>query len=147
MTPKATGKRNTWIGPLCWMFVLALVMVLIGMLPTAWEVRAHGLTLSQSRNLTQAQVKAIIVKEAKAAHLSTANTAALLWIAKRESNYHAFSSNHGKCLGVFQLSKAMCRGWNWYDPALNTRRAIRYIHGRYKTPLKAEAFWQRHHWY
>ena len=144
MTPKATSK---WLGPFVWMLVLALFLVLIGMLPTAWEARAHGLTLPQSHHLSQAQVRSAIVAEAKAAHLSAANTSALLWIAKRESNYHAFSSNHGKCLGVFQLSRSMCKGHPWWNPAWNTRRAIRYMRGRYGSPRKAEAFWQRHFWY
>ena len=138
----AKGHRK-WLGPLVWMLVLAAFIIAVGALPT----RGYGMTLSQSRYLSQSAVRTVIVAEAKREHLSTANTAALFWIAKRESNYHAFSSNHGKCLGVFQLSKAMCRGWNWYDPALNTRRAIRYMKGRYGSPVRAEAFWQRHFWY
>ena len=144
MTPKATSK---WLGPLVWMLVLAIVLVLIGMLPTAWEVRAHGLTLAQSHHLSQAQVRAEIVAEAKRAHLSSRDTSALLSIAWSESRDHAFSSNRGRCLGCFQLSKAMCRGWNWWDPALNTRRAIKYARGRYGSPSKALAFRKRHGWY
>ena len=145
MTPKATGK---WLGPLVWMIVLAIVLVLIGMLPTAWEVRAHGLTLSQSHHLSQAQARSAIVAEAKREHLSSRDTSALLSIASAESHFHCWSVNHrGGCYGLFQLSAGMALHLPWFDPAWNTRRAIRYCKGRYGSPSKALAFRKRHGWY
>ena len=138
-----TPRKRTWLGPIVWMLVLAAFLIAVGFLPT----NADGMTYAQSRHMKPAAVRAVIRKEAKREHLSAANTSALLWIAKRESNYHAFSSNHGRCLGVFQLSRSMCKGHPWWNPAWNTRRAIRYMRGRYGSPRKAEAFWQRHFWY
>lgn len=103
-----------------------------------WPTHAHASTAS---------VKAIIRSEANRAHLGGADTAALLWIAKRESNYHPTSHSRSECHGLFQLSRGMAHGHPWRDPRWNTRRAIRYMRGRYGSPLKAKAFWLRHHWY
>jgi hypothetical protein len=141
-------KRNAWIGPIAWMaFVFVVIVGSYALTSALHPSKADGLTYTAARHMSQAAVQKVIRSEAKRAHLSKANTAALLWIARHESNFHATSSNHGRCLGVFQLSKAMCRGWNWYDPAHNTRRAIRYMKGRYGSPVRAEAFWKRHSWY
>lgn len=140
--------HRTWLDPIAWFaFVFVLIVGSYALVTALHPDRASALTYTQARHLSPAAVRAVIVKEAKAAHLSAANTAALLWIAKRESNYHATSSNHGRCLGVYQLSKSMCRRFAWWNPALNTRRAIRYCKGRYHSPVRAKAFWLKHHWY
>jgi hypothetical protein len=92
-------------------------------------------------------VKQIIAKAGHDAGLSKAEVAALLWMAKRESNYHPTSESRSECHGLFQLSKGMAHGKPWKDPAWNTKRAIKYMKGRYHGVLKAKAFWMSHHWY
>jgi hypothetical protein len=92
-------------------------------------------------------VPQIIVQVARAAHLSKAEIDGLLWIAKRESNYHPRSQSRSECHGLFQLSAGMAHGHPWTDPAWNTKRAIRYMKGRYGSVLRAKAFWSSHHWY
>lgn len=79
--------------------------------------------------------------------LSKTEVAALLWMAKRESNFHPNSESSSECHGLFQLSKGMAHGRPWRDPVWNTKRAIKYMRGRYNGVLKAKAFWARHHWY
>jgi hypothetical protein len=92
-------------------------------------------------------VRQTIVAIGRAAGLSKAEVSALLWIAKRESNYHPTSVSSGGCYGLFQLSRGMAHGHPWSDPEWNTKRAIRYMKGRYHGVLKAKAFWTSHHWY
>jgi hypothetical protein len=92
-------------------------------------------------------VKQTIAKVGHDARLSNSEVAALLWIAKRESNYHPTSVSSGGCYGLFQLSRGMAGGHPWKDPSWNTKRAIKYMKGRYHGVLKAKAFWQSHHWY
>jgi hypothetical protein len=92
-------------------------------------------------------VKQIIAKTGYAAGLSKAEVDAMLWMAKRESNYHPWSESRSECHGLFQLSKGMAHGHPWKDPAWNTKRAIKYMKGRYGGVLKAKAFWLAHHWY
>ena len=81
------------------------------------------------------------------AGLSTRQVAALLWIAKRESNFHPTSESRSECHGLFQLSKGMAHGHPWKNPTWNTKRAIKYMRGRYGGVLQAKAFWSSHHWY
>ena len=92
-------------------------------------------------------VRQTIAKVGRDAGLRQAEVDALLWVAKRESNYHPTSVSRGGCYGLFQLSRGMASGRPWKDPAWNTKRAIKYMKGRYGSVLKAKAFWQRHHWY
>jgi soluble lytic murein transglycosylase-like protein len=92
-------------------------------------------------------VRQIIAKVGSAAGLSKAEVAALLWIAKHESNYHPRSRSASGCYGLFQLSQSMAHGHPWQDPAWNTKRAIKYMKGRYGGVLRAKAFWSAHHWY
>lgn len=92
-------------------------------------------------------VPQIIAAVGYKAHLSKAEVEALLWMAKRESNYHPTSESRSECHGLFQLSKGMAHGHPWKDPIWNTKRAIKYMKGRYGGVLKAKAFWGRHHWY
>jgi soluble lytic murein transglycosylase-like protein len=92
-------------------------------------------------------VRAQVVKTGRKHGLSKKELAALLWIAKRESNFNPRSVSSAQCKGVFQLSKSMSRGHPWWKPAWNTTRAIKYMRGRYGGVLKAKAFWTRHHWY
>ena len=92
-------------------------------------------------------VRQIIAKVGRDAKLSKAQITALLWIAKRESNFHPTSVSSSGCHGLFQLSSAMVHGHPWKDPAWNTKRAIKYMKGRYGGVTQAKAFWLHHHWY
>jgi hypothetical protein len=92
-------------------------------------------------------VQQIIAKTGYAAGLSKAEVTAMLWMAKRESNYHPWSESRSECHGLFQLSKGMAHGHPWKDAAWNTKRAIKYMKGRYGGVLRAKAFWVAHHWY
>jgi len=92
-------------------------------------------------------VKQIIAKVGREKGLSKAEIAALLWMAKRESNYHPTSHSRSECHGLFQLSAGMAHGKPWKDPVWNTKRAIKYMKGRYGGVLQAKAFWMSHHWY
>ncbi len=97
-----------------------------------------------AKKLTVPQIIAKVASEAK---LSKTQIAALLWIAKHESNFHPTSASSSGCYGLFQLSSAMVSGHPWKDAAWNTRRAIRYMKGRYGGVMQAKAFWSSHHWY
>ncbi len=92
-------------------------------------------------------VRQTIAKVGRERGLSQSEIDALLWIAKRESNYHPTSVSSGGCYGLFQLSRGMAGGHPWKDAAWNTKRAIRYMKGRYGGVMKAKAFWMSHHWY
>jgi soluble lytic murein transglycosylase-like protein len=92
-------------------------------------------------------VPAIITKVGHEAGLSKAEITALLWIAKHESNFHPTSKSSSGCYGLFQLSKGMANGHPWKDATWNTKRAIKYMKGRYHGVLNAQRFWQSHHWY
>lgn len=140
MTPEGTRK---WIGPLHVSLAIFIFLCAVAFLPSP----AHAMTYKQARKVTVAQAKRVIRKEAKRAHYGKANTAALLWIAKHESGFHCWEKSHSGCCGLFQLSWGMSHRHHWWDPTWNTRRAIRYIRGRYGSPLKAKAFWLRHRWY
>jgi hypothetical protein len=48
---------------------------------------------------------------------------------------------------LFQLSKGMANGHPWKDATWNTKRAIKYMKGRYHGVLNAKRFWLSHHWY
>jgi hypothetical protein len=96
------------------------------------------------KKLTVPQIIAKVGTEAK---LSKAEITALLWIAKHESNFHPTSVSGSGCHGLFQLSSSMVAGHPWTDPNWNTKRAIKYMKGRYGGVLKAQAFWASHRWY
>jgi hypothetical protein len=120
--------------------VLRLVVV-VAVLLLLWVRVAHAAQPSVKSS------KAIIVSVAHATGYGKAQTDALLWIAKRESNYHAWSHSRSECHGLFQLSRGMAHGHPWRDPRWNTLRAIRYIRGRYGSPLRAKAHSVRYGWY
>jgi Transglycosylase SLT domain len=92
-------------------------------------------------------VRQVIAQAGRKAGLSTKEIAALIWICKRESNFHPTSHSRSGYHGLFQLSKGMAHGRPWKDPAWNTKRAIKYMRGRYGGVLKTKAFWVSHHWY
>jgi len=117
-------------------FLIALVLV--ALFPSC----ASALTPAQR------SARATVVAEAHKAGYGPINTAALVWLAKRESNYHTASrSRGGHYLGLFQLHNTMCEGKPWRDAGWNTRRAIVYIERRYHSPARAKRFWLRHGWY
>jgi soluble lytic murein transglycosylase-like protein len=99
---------------------------------------------SAAKKLT---VRQIIAKIGKDKGLSKSQVDALLWIAKHESNFHPTSKSSSGCYGLFQLSKGMAKGHPWKDPTWNTKRAIKYMKGRYGGTLQAKRFWLAHHWY
>jgi len=93
-------------------------------------------------------VRQKVAKVGRARGLSKKGVKALLWICKRESNFRPKAkSKSGTYHGLFQLSKGIVKGHPWQDPTWNTKRAIKYMKGRYGSVLKAKAFWQAHHWY
>lgn len=92
-------------------------------------------------------VPQLISKIGHQSGLSAVQISALLWIAKHESNFHPTSKSSSGCYGLFQLSASMVRGHSWKDATWNTKRAIKYMKGRYGGPVQAKAFWTRHHWY
>lgn len=94
-----------------------------------------------------ALVKWVIEETAREEGCTETEIDALLWIAYRESRYHPTSHSRSNCHGLFQLSKGMAHGKPWDDPEWNTRRAIKYMRGRYGGVLQAKAFWKAHHWY
>ena len=101
-------------------------------------------TVTVAKKLT---IRQIVAKVGRNAGLSTRQVAALLWICKRESNFHPTSESRSECHGLFQLSKGMAYGHPWKNPTWNTKRAIKYMRGRYGGVLQAKAFWSSHHWY
>jgi len=93
-------------------------------------------------------VKQTVAKVGRQRGLSKAGVAALLWICKKESNFRPKArSKSGTYHGLFQLSKGIVKGKPWQDPTWNTKRAIKYMKGRYGSVVKAKAFWMAHHWY
>ncbi len=115
---------------------IAVAPVVLPVTPPAKQAPAKKLTVRQ-----------IITKTAIAAHLSKTEIATLMWIAKRESNFHPRSESRSECHGLFQLSAGMAHGHPWRGPAWNTKRAIKYMRGRYGSVLRAKSFWLSHHWY
>lgn len=111
---------------------------------TVTPVATPTVTVTAPVKLT---VRQTIAKTGRDAGLSKSEIDALLWVAKRESNYHPTSVSRGGCYGLFQLSRGMAKGHPWKDPAWNTKRAIKYMRGRYGSVLRAKAFWASHHWY
>lgn len=141
-----------WRGPVAWAFVLwAMIVGSYLLIGVVHPELAHGLTYTQARHMSAAKVRAVIRHEAKRAHLGKADTAALVELARLESRFHATSkSRGGRCLGVMQLSRSMCRGHRWWEPAWNVRRAIRYVRyssHHYRTPRRALAFHRKRGWY
>jgi len=111
---------------------------------TAALVPTPAAVAAPAKKLTVPQ---IITKVGHDAKLSNAEIDGLLWIAKRESNYHPTSKSKSGCYGLFQLSKGMANGHPWKDATWNTKRAIKYMKGRYHGVLNAKRFWLSHHWY
>ena len=99
---------------------------------------------AKKKKLTVRQKVALV---GRAKGLSKAEVNALLWICKRESNFHPTSTSSAGCRGLFQLSPGMTSGHPWKQPTWNTKRAIKYMKGRYHGVLSAKAFWLKHHWY
>ena len=72
----------------------------------------------------------------------------LLYVAKHESGYRVHArSRSGKYLGLFQLGPHLGSKAKRMDPAWNTKRAIRYMRGRYGSVAKAYRFKRAHGWY
>ena len=112
---------------------------------TPVTVRKPAAKKKKARKLT---VRQRVVLAGRAKGLKKAEIKALLWICKHESNFHPSSrSRSGSYFGLFQLSKGMAHGRPWKSATWNTKRAIKYMRGRYHSVLKAKAHWLAHHWY
>ena len=141
-------KRNAWIGPIAWMsFVFVVIVGSYALTSALHPSKADGLTYTAARHMSQAAVQKVIRSEAKRAHLSKADTEALLKIAWHESRYHCWEKSSGGCWGLWQLSRSMCVGHEWWNPTWETRRALKYIRGRYHTPRRAWAHEVATGWY
>ncbi len=92
-------------------------------------------------------IRQLIAQAGRKVGLSTNEISALMWICKRESGFHPSSHSRSGYHGLFQLSKGMAHGHPWQNVAWNTKRAIKYMRGRYGGVLRAKAFWVAHHWY
>jgi hypothetical protein len=93
-----------------------------------------------------ASIHSIISKYTLAAHFTSADVTAMKKIADYESHDHP-KSHSKSCWGLFQLSTKLVKGHPWSDPVWNTKRALRYIKGRYGTPRKAWAHIKKTGWY
>jgi hypothetical protein len=134
-----TGNEPRWgVIAVTVLAITFFIMLLALILP--W--RAHALP-----HYSQAYSKAQIRKAAAAYHASKRDLHDLFDIAKHESTYHNWSHSRSQCHGLFQLSRGMAHGHRWWDPLWNSRRAIRYMRGRYGSIHKAYLFRQRHGWY
>jgi hypothetical protein len=91
-------------------------------------------------------VHQIISRYTLAAGFHAADVTAMKKIADYES--HDRPKAHSRtCFGLFQLSTAMAKGHPWSDPVWNTKRALKYVKGRYGDPIKAWAHIKRTGWY
>ncbi|MBI4734112.1 MAG: hypothetical protein HY779_04765 [Rubrobacteridae bacterium] len=98
-----------------------------------------------SRGSSRADVEATIREVGSQYWTDSAELDALIWVNKHESVRPGVVSRGG-CKGLFQLKnppKWMVLG----DAASETKAGCEYIKRRYKTPSRAKAFWQSHHWY
>jgi len=128
-----------------------ILLITLTLALTLAPSQALALTYHQASHLTQAKVRSMIRAEAHTFGYGPVQTAALIELTRRESNWHATSrSSHGGFFGTFQLARSMCMGHPWYHPTWNTRRAIRYIRyssHHYRTPTRALAHSRRYGWY
>jgi hypothetical protein len=93
-----------------------------------------------------ATVHETITRCTTAAGFGSLDVAAMKKIADYES--HDRPKSHSKtCWGLFQLSTAVVAGHPWSDADWNTRRALKYIKRRYKTPRAAWTHIKRTGWY
>lgn len=99
-----------------------------------------------TRRTSYSGVRGIIASVARSKGLDGRNITALLTLCRRESGFNPRARNHSY-YGLFQLNWGMVDGRPWYEPAWNTARAIRYIQGRYGSPVSALAHSYSHGWY
>jgi len=112
--------------------------------PTATPEPTATAPVVKKKKLT---IRQLVAKVGRSQGLNKAQVDALLWLCKRESNFHPNSHSRSECHGLFQLSKGMAHGKPWRNPTWNTKRAIKYMRGRYGGVLQAKRFWISHHWY
>ena len=96
---------------------------------------------------SQAYSKTQIRQAAAEAHATARDLHDLFYICQHESNFHNWSHSRSECHGLFQLSRGMAHGHKWWEPLWNSRRAIRYMRGRYGSIHRAYLFRKRHGWY
>jgi len=68
-----------------------------------------------------------------------------MWIHHHEGGPN--SVNPSGCYGGWQLSSGMAHGHKWWCPVWETKRAVKYMRGRYGSIHKAYLFKKSHDWY
>jgi hypothetical protein len=91
-------------------------------------------------------IHSIISRCTTAAGFGTLDVTAMKKIADYESHDNP-KSHSSSCWGLFQLSTKMVKGHPWADATWNTKRALKYVKGRYGTPRKAWAHIKKTGWY
>lgn len=84
-------------------------------------------------------IHSIITRCTLAAGFSAADVVAMKKIADYESRDRR-KKQDGRNFGLFQLNRSICKGRPWSDAEWNTKRALKYVKGRYRTPSRA---WKR----
>jgi hypothetical protein len=119
-----------------WRFVVACVIA----------VAAAAVVSPAQPAYAAPSIHSIITGCTTAAGFGTLDVTAMKRIANYESHDHP-TSHSRSCWGLFQLSTTMVRDHPWSDPTWNTRRALRYVKGRYGTPRRAWSHILRTGWY
>jgi hypothetical protein len=91
-------------------------------------------------------IHSIITSCTLAAGFTQADVVAMKKIADYESHDHT-KGWAGRNYGLFQLNRSICKGQPWRDPVWNTKRALKYVKGRFKTPVLAWAHIKKTGWY
>ncbi len=113
---------------------------------TASHRAAPRIATARAQRTSYSGVRGIIASVARSKGLDGRNITALLTLCRRESGFNPRARNHSY-LGLFQLNRGMVDGGPWQDAAWNTARAIRYIQGRYGSPVSALAHSYSRGWY
>jgi hypothetical protein len=112
----------------------------------ALAVVAFAAALPVPAAYAASSIHAIISQYTLAAGFTPADVSAMKKIADYESHDHT-KGGDGHNYGLFQLSRSICKGKPWKDPVWNTKRALRYVKGRFKTPVLAWAHIKKTGWY
>lgn len=119
-------------------------------LPTKVPPRAPRAPVHVSGHVPTGNGSAVIRRIGAEMGLSAAEIDMLLWIANKESNIgsnpRAYDTSR-KYLGLFQLGPHLGTVEQRLNDDWNTRRAIRYMVGRYGSVTKAYQFWRSNGWY
>ena len=117
--------------------------------PLAVAVMLTAVSATPAMAVNRQAKNVMVIKKVAAKHgYKSADTKALITLAKRESGLSS-TPRTGSYVGLFQVP---CEGWiakkgRWKNPEFNTEIALKYIKKRYKTPRKALAHSYSHGWY